>query len=129
MKISPYTAIWGKRDPIRKDILCFTEKDGGKFVTPCMNAKQFKVLSHLYVDADVSIWMDGYVKPKVPVETLAAMLGDADMVVFRHPHGLGSLEHAVKIKKVRPHQVENIDEQIKEYLARGLPPDDPVLWG
>ena len=59
-----YTAIVGGKDPIRTDIKCFTDYD--QFRRPVMNAKIFKILSHKFIDTDLSIWVDGNIKLLIP---------------------------------------------------------------
>lgn len=82
-RITLYTAVAGKRDPKRDDIICFTEYD--KFVLPVMNAKIYKVLPHQFLDTDISIWTDANIFLNVsPEQIVNEFLGDADMAVFQH---------------------------------------------
>lgn len=131
MNVVPYTAIFGGRDPLRADIQCFTEKDFHKFVTPCMDAKIFKVLSHMFIEADISIWMDGYVHPKVPVQNLVELLGDADMFIFRHPwnNSRGILHEVKVLKTARPKQIKLVSEQANHYIRKGLNAGCDMMWG
>lgn len=129
MNVIPYTAITGNRDPARTDILCFTDRDFGKFISPCMNAKIFKVLAHQFLRADVSIWMDGYVRMKKDKQVFVDMMGDADLLIFTHPRKKNIREHARDIQGARPHQAQFVEQQIQEYLRNGLNPEDGVYWG
>lgn len=84
MSIEVYTAITGGRDEPRSDIKCFTEYS--EFKRPVMNAKIYKILSHQYIDTDISIWVDGNIFLLIDKEKLVEeFLGEADMVMFRHP--------------------------------------------
>jgi hypothetical protein len=81
-----YTAICGGKDAPRRDIKCFTEEDYNLFRDPCRNAKIFKVLSHLWVDDEVSVWLDGNIFPTVPEKEIVGLLpADANIAVFGHP--------------------------------------------
>lgn len=84
MKIVPYTAITGGKDAPREDITCFTGP--GKFVKPVMEAKIYKVLSHQYVFADYSIWMDGNIHLLIePKRLVEEWLGDEyGLAVWKH---------------------------------------------
>lgn len=123
MKIVPYTAVLGNMDAVRKDILCFTEKDYAKFVTPVMNAKIFKVLSHMYVDSDVSIWMDANIKLRTNIESLVELLGDADIALSSHPwNDKGIWQEYENIKFGRKNKMAFVEEQIKYYGGKGFSP-------
>lgn len=77
-----YTAIVGGRDAGRSDIKVFG--DAGLFKDPRMEAKRYKVLAHLFVDDDVSVWVDGNIYLNVDEKELIRRgLGDADLAVFR----------------------------------------------
>jgi hypothetical protein len=84
MKIIAYTAISGDY-PKRDDIPCFTGE--GIFTLGVMEAKIYKILPHLFLDCDISIWMDGNIflkqDPEFYVNTL---LGNADIACFTHPY-------------------------------------------
>lgn len=50
------------------------------------NCKPPKLMPHLYVDADVSLWIDSNRRLKVPINRLVKeYLKDADIAVFKHP--------------------------------------------
>ena len=81
-----YTAICGGKDSSRSDIRCFTDADYSLFKDPCRNAKIFKVLSHLWVDTPISVWVDGNIYPMTTFSDICALLpDDCDMAVFEHP--------------------------------------------
>lgn len=124
----PYTAVMGGRDEVRNDILCFTEKDFDKFRTPRMNARMVKVLSHQWVDADVSVWMDGCVFPRVGIKTLLHLLGDADMFMSLHPKAGGMGSELELLKVFRKGNLGGVREQIGAYLDRGLKLEGGMWW-
>ena len=78
-----YTSIFGRRDNLRLDIPCFTTPLG--FAMPSMNAKAYKVLSHLFVPQD-SVWVDGNIFTKAKEsDILDRLLGEHDLAAFKHP--------------------------------------------
>jgi len=116
-----YTAICGSYDTERSDVLCFTEKDFDKFKLPVMNAKIFKVLSHKFIDADISIWIDGNMRLKVSKEELVEkFLGDNDMAVFKHARTKHVYDEARELRRMLKDQTEIIDEQMEKYKAEGF---------
>lgn len=84
-----YTAIVGGKDKSRSDVKVF--ESSGMFKDPRMEAKRYKVLSHLYVEGEVSVWVDGNRRLRVPEEEFVGLLGDADLALFKH-----SGRHTVK---------------------------------
>jgi hypothetical protein len=123
-RIEIYTAIAGDRDDFRKELKCFTEYD--KFVKPVMNAKIYKVLSHKFIDADISIWVDGNIWLLIPVEQLVEeWLGDADMALWKHHSRDCIYDEGAEAKGLRYEDQErvekDIDEQIDHYRKIGVP--------
>jgi hypothetical protein len=121
-RIEIYTAITGGKDQPRDDIKCFTDYD--KFVKPVMNAKIYKILSHQFIDADISIWVDGNIKLLIPKEQLVKeWLGDADMAVWKHFGRDCIYEEAAAAKGLFEENVvkEDIDKQIEHYRKIGFP--------
>ncbi len=79
-----YTAIAGDYAK-RTDVFCFTGE--GIFQRPVMEAKRYKILPHLFFDDDVTIWTDCNIWLKRDAQEVAdALLGDADIALFRHPY-------------------------------------------
>lgn len=56
MKIVEYTVNIGRYDVLREDMLCFD--DIRIFKNNARNSRMPKILSHLYIDADVSVYWD-----------------------------------------------------------------------
>lgn len=116
-----YTAICGDYDKPREDYLCFTEKDFDKFRKPVMNAKIFKVLSHKFVDADISIWIDGNIRLRVSKEKLVELfLKDNDIAVFKHSMTQNVYSEARALRNMLEDQKEIIDKQVTQYKAEGF---------
>lgn len=113
-RITIYTAITGGKDIPRTDIQCFT--DYAQFTRPVMNAKIFKILSHQYLDTDISIWVDGNIELLVPKEQLVEeWLRDADMAVWKHFGRDCIFEEAPAAKGLGGEYTWMIDEQIDHY--------------
>ena len=79
-----YTAITGGKDKPRTDIKVF--KAYNRFKDPVMNAKIYKVLSHLYDKDKYSIWIDGNLTLKKPFKDYIKLLGNSDIAVFENPY-------------------------------------------
>lgn len=126
MKIKAYTAIVGDFDKPRYDVKCFTDKMG--FVLDVMNAKIYKALPHKFINADVSIWLDGNIYLNTEKEKVAELLGDYDMAVFKHPSRTNVYEEAEAIKYFYPSEFikEQVDYQIACYKEAGVPTDIPM---
>ncbi len=121
-KIEIYTAICGNIDAPRSDIKCFTGHNN--FVSPNLNAKIYKVLSHQYIDSDISIWVDGNITLLCsPEELVNEFLGDADIGVFKHPVRNCIYKEEGELKKVQKikHQLPIIRKQIEYYMSIGYP--------
>lgn len=83
-----YTSIFGNIDPPRIDVLCLGTSNR-------MNAKVYKVLSHLFTPPEPTLWVDGNIFPLIAEgEILSKMLCDADLALFRHPFRKNPLEEA-----------------------------------
>jgi hypothetical protein len=95
-----------------------------------MNAKMFKVLSHQWVNADVSIWMDGRLTLRVPAEKLVDdLLEDNDMVLFSHALTNRLSGEVELIREYRASQMGYVVEQCEHYLRSGLPDECNMLSG
>mgnify|MGYP001594007035 CR=1 FL=1 len=82
-KIECYSSIEGQKDKARTDIRVFSGYD--KFVSPVLNSKIYKILPHKFLDCDISVYMDGNITLKVPLEQVVEeWLGDNDIAFFRH---------------------------------------------
>lgn len=106
-----YTAIVGDRDPPRADIKCFRESRGME--TPRLNARIYKVLSHLFIPEERSVWVDGNIKAKVSEDDLFNhfSFNDPDLIVFAHPYR------------------KNIAEELKYVLEEGIAENPERLQG
>jgi hypothetical protein len=78
-----YTTITGDIDPPRSDILCLGGY--GKFKRDVMNSKIYKILPHLFINDDSSLYLDGNIYLKVLPEELESWLDGYDIALFKHP--------------------------------------------
>lgn len=118
-----YTAICGRYDPDRSDIVVFRDAPTDKFVDPVMNAKVYKALPHHFVSAPVRVWMDGNIFPKkAPATIVEELLQDYDIAVFHHPWRRCIYEEH---EPARQHLKEPcrpiLDEQVRKYRDDGMP--------
>lgn len=117
-----YTAIVGGVDDLRSDIMCFIKYD--KFKHNVRNAKIYKVLSHLFLDADVSMWVDGNIFLIKPPEFYLQYLdSSADIALFEHPLRSCLYQEAEPAKErcgMLKEVCTDVDEQISHYKAAGV---------
>ena len=111
-KIIVYSAITGEKDKPRTDgVLTFGEYN--KFKNETMNAKIYKIMPHLFLDTEYSIWIDGNIELNKTPEELVAMLGDKDIAVFPNPYRSDLFkEGEYCIKHNIGNDISNILEQI-----------------
>lgn len=113
-----YTAIAGDKDEPRNDIKVFTTD---MFVSPRMNAKIFKILPHLFMKDEYSVWVDGNIYPKKTEEEYVSLLGDNDIAVLKHPERDCVYEEAGFCKIKGKDTAEHIDPQVQRYRQAGYP--------
>ena len=114
-----YTAITGGKDKPRDDIKCFSEED--RFKDPTMNAKIYKVLSHLYDPDEYSVWVDGTVIPVVEIEKFIELLGDAEIAVFSHPNRDCIYDEADECKRLNLDSFERLTAHTDRYRGLNYP--------
>jgi hypothetical protein len=118
-----YTAIIGDRDKAREDIKVFSAPivlDNRRM------ARQYKILSHQYINEEYSLWIDGNIDLKIPAEVLIPMLiekylKDADMATMVHPSRDCVYQEAETCKLLGLDLPEVIDAQMAKYRAEGYP--------
>lgn len=118
-----YTAIIGNRDLPRTDIKVFSEP---LFLDERRTARQYKILSHQYINKDYSLWIDGNIDLKIPEAELLPMLiekylKDTDIATMIHPTRDCVYQEAETCKELKLDLPEVIDEQMKKYREEGYP--------
>lgn len=114
-----YTAITDRKDKIRDDVKVFRAYN--RFKEPRLNAKIYKILSHLFIQGEFSIWIDGNLFLKQPPEVFIQLLGGADIAVFRNPYRDCLYEEANACIKQKLDNPLIIEEQIEKYRQEGFP--------
>lgn len=112
-----YTSITNGKDKERDDVLVLGGYD--KFISPVMNAKVYKILPHLFLEDEITIWVDGNIYPlETPEWMVENWLGKADMAVFRH-YKSKNLDWELKWIKYKFNRRSPIsleaEEQVKHY--------------
>lgn len=121
-----YTAIAGDY-PIRRrdDVRCFV--DAGVFARPVMEAKRYKILSHLFYPQDeITVWVDANISLRAESrQVVNTLLGDADLAVFRHPYRETVWQEFATLKDdprfAIPYLQTQLTEQWRTYRMEGLP--------
>lgn len=123
-----YTSITAGFENMRSDVLVFGSYD--RFRSDRLNAKIYKVLPHLFFDADISVWLDGNVKfaPGVDVESFVEkFLGVYDMALFRHSWRKCAYEEMKAVEDCNLDFIEVLTEQSLTYKSKQFP-KDYGLW-
>lgn len=115
--IQVYTANTKSKDAYRDDILCFSSYR--KFESPIMNAKIYKVLPHLFMDVEYSVWIDANVKLAVPPERLLEIM-ESDVMVFAHWDRDCIYEEADACIANNQGEPLRIRNQMRDYRKRGV---------
>jgi len=124
--IEVYTAIINDKDAPRDDVTVFTGYN--KFYSPAMNAKIYKLLPHKFLDAEITVWLDGNISLQVPKEQIVEeWLGDADMAMLRHYKRQDIyweakwIPYAIKNHPDKRETLKEVDDQIAHYEKIGVP--------
>ena len=93
---------------------------------PRRTARHYKALAHYYVDADVTIWLDGNVRLLKPPEWIVSeYLGDADLAIFKHPDRNCLYDEAAFCAKMGKDAAIVLQKQTAHYIKEGM----PRRWG
>lgn len=121
--ITVYSYISGNYDTPHTDCKIYGEQDIDLFKDPTRNARMCKILSHLFVKTEWSLWIDGTIQLlKTPEEILEKYKDRGDMVTMRHRARNCAYDEAVAIflgKRENNHAI--VDEQVATYKADGYP--------
>lgn len=117
-KIIVYTSIAGFKDNPRDDIKCFPPCDKLKY--PVMAAKIYKILPHLYLDTEFSIWVDGNITLRMSPEEMVAKM-TKDIMVFPNPYRDCLYQEGMYCAAANLDYPETILHQLEEYKKAGFP--------
>lgn len=119
LKIEVYTALTWDNDKHWGDWKCFTQQDYNRFSDPRRNSRIFKILPHLWIEADWSIYIDATIVLNTKPETLVALAGDRDWAVFAHPHRKTIDQERTECKRLDKDDHGLIDRQVDWYASQG----------
>lgn len=106
--------------------------DEGVFKRPVMEAKRYKILSHLFFPREaVTVWVDANITLKADVgKVVDALLGDADVATFKHPYRENVYQEFTALKHdprfALPYLQSQMEEQRQAYRDEGLPAGTPL---
>jgi hypothetical protein len=93
-----------------------------RFRSPRRNSRAPKILPHLFVDAECSLWIDANVQLLAPPQSLVAMhLQRHDIALFRHPLRDCIYAEAEECIRLGLDDPDLIRAQMREYAAAGYP--------
>ena len=133
MIIKQYTVNIGNYDKPRKDIPCITNID--LFKSNARNSRMPKILSHKFIDADISVYWDAnqFLKPGLDFEKVVLeALGDNDIVVQKCSVGRDCVYEEIEAAKKRVstyQELEKLTEQANYYRSIGFPEHCGTLAG
>jgi glycosyltransferase involved in cell wall biosynthesis len=134
--ITVYTSLVGKYDTISKrrynaEQIAFTDQKSDvwkveepcdKFIDPSRNSRIQKILPHLYISTEYSLYMDANIELLVdPQQLVDEWLKDKDIAVFKHCGRDCIYEEAEAILYYKKETEKAIGEQVKDYVLRGIP--------
>ena len=115
-----YTAITGDKDFERNDITQINWFN--KFHRHVMNAKAPKILSHQFIDADISIWVDGNIFLNIdPQKIVDEFLGDNDIAVWKHFDRNCIYDELRAVIGLGGDKPIGAEEQVARYRSLGFP--------
>lgn len=93
-----------------------------RFLSPRRNSRAPKILAHEFLDCRYSLWIDGRIALKTPVDRLVQeWLSDADLAVFSHPVRGCAYDEAEECATRRLDDPGLIREQSEKYRRAGQP--------
>lgn len=136
--ITVYTAVSGDFDHLREPepdntahYVAFTDlpteawekrKPYDKFKSDRRNSRAPKILSHLFVDTEYSVYLDGNIRLKVPAQRLVdEFLKDKDVAVFRHIGRDCLYDEAEACYALKKGDPLELAEQVRAYAKRKHP--------
>ncbi len=92
-------------------------------------SKRIKILSHLYAEADLSLWIDASLRVLGPLDDIAGHFSTDGLTLLRHPDRncvYGEMDACISLKKADP---AGINLQKEKYLEMGFPKDFGLFRG
>lgn len=119
-RIEILSANYGSKDPeLKHKYPVTTFKDEyDLFKDPRRNSRIHKILIHEYSDADFTIWIDGNIKLLKSPEEIVEMMGEYDMMVFKHGTRNCIYDECAEVARLKLDDPELIIAQAVEYEKR-----------
>lgn len=149
--LTVYTAIFGRYDTLKEptsrcdgtSFVCFCDelleslpdsrwelrRVPRRFMDPCRDARMFKLLSHMFIDTDVSMWIDGSFEliGDVTRTVCLSALNGADLACHKHDTRDCVYEEAAEVIRLGRADSDIVARQIAEYSAIGLPEHEGMI--
>jgi hypothetical protein len=121
--ITLYSFISDGYDIPRTTGKIFNEKDVSLFVDPTRNAREVKILSHLFINDEWSLWTDGTIElKKSPGEILEKYKDRGDIITFKHRFRNCTYDEGTAVLAGhRDRNVAIVNEQMEYYHKEGYP--------
>jgi len=151
-KIALYTAIYGNKDTLNPapkidgvDTILFTDsvfedskgwivkQISGQYKSNNLNAKQYKILPHIFLsNYDSTIWVDGNFNFK-NVEQFIKDYDNKDMTVFDHQSSADCrnciYKEAIAVINLQKDKANVVEKQINKYKKEYYPPNNGLICG
>lgn len=114
-----YTANIGGKDNKLKGVKTFDSYN--RFKNNTLNAKIYKVLPHLFIDDEWSIWIDSNIQLKKTEKELIALADGHDVTVMKHFERDCLYQEAKECKRLKLDSATTIDAQVKRYQKEKFP--------
>lgn len=144
--LTVYTAVFGNYDILNEPLyvdpeityICFTDSETlkssvwdiivvKKKLSSRREARKYKILSHKYIDSEISLWIDGSCQLKEnPFPYIKEFLEISDFVLTNHPRGC-LYKEAQKCLIVKKGNPQKIKEQIERYKEEKYPEDNGLV--
>ena len=92
------------------------------FANPKLNSKIYKILPHLFIECDVSIWLDGNISLNItPEDLVKKWLDEKNISLCRHFSRNCIYQEAMEIKQLGLDKIDVVDQQMERYRKAGYP--------
>lgn len=113
MKNSIYTCITNDFDTLKPGVVL--QEPYQEFKDERRNSRIQKIMPHLFIDTEYSIYLDGNIEPLVAPEKLIELLGDKEIAVFKHPEREDVFQEMEAIVQLGKDTRKNIKKQFDYY--------------
>lgn len=93
----------------------------GDYDNPRQQSRVYKSLSHLYIRAEYSLYIDGRIQLRIPPVEALGWLKDNDIALCRHPTDDCAYDEARKVMAWRLDDPDVVRSQMARYRVNGYP--------